>query len=112
MRDWRGRLRPIRKMLDAGEEHWVGDGVAIQRVTGGNNNALYRVEAEGQAYACKLCRVSRCARFVAATPVKPYREAVARRICRADTNLANAIWNDDGRVRWVDWEYSGWGDPA
>jgi aminoglycoside phosphotransferase (APT) family kinase protein len=239
MRDWREWLRAIGRMLDAGVESWAEEGVEVRRVIGGNNNALYRIEAEGQTFACKLCvadfrlraaheyaalrvfqndrvdlapepvgldescevvpypavayrwlpgqalgpalseaqlaallasiqlmhtlepdqhpglddswfhwfdfsryldelagfyaystwlettqpagrdlrarldqLVSRCARAVTATPAKPDRESVARRICRADTNLANAIWNDDGRVRWVDWEYSGWGDPA
>jgi hypothetical protein len=34
------------------------------------------------------------------------------RLCRVDHNLANSVWNDDGRLRWVDWEYVGWGDPA
>jgi thiamine kinase-like enzyme len=29
-----------------------------------------------------------------------------------DPNLANAIWSRDGSIRWVDWEYGGWGDPA
>ena len=33
-------------------------------------------------------------------------------LCRVDPGLANALWCDDGRLRWVDWEYSGWGDPA
>jgi hypothetical protein len=37
---------------------------------------------------------------------------VQRRLCHVDPNLANAIWCPDGAVRWVDWEYSGWGDPA
>ena len=30
-------------------------GVTVRRVTGGANNALYRVEADGHQYACKLC---------------------------------------------------------
>jgi hypothetical protein len=34
------------------------------------------------------------------------------RLCRVDPNLANSVWGDDGRLRWVDWEFSGWGDPA
>jgi Ser/Thr protein kinase RdoA (MazF antagonist) len=34
---------------------WTDGGVTVQRVTGGNNNALYRVETDGQVYACKLC---------------------------------------------------------
>ena len=31
---------------------------------------------------------------------------------RVDPNLANIIHGSDGVIRWVDWEYSGWGDPA
>ena len=31
------------------------DGVAIQRVAGGYNNALYRIDTAGARYACKLC---------------------------------------------------------
>ena len=33
-------------------------------------------------------------------------------LCHVDPNATNAILGMDGRVRWVDWEYSGWGDPA
>lgn len=33
-------------------------------------------------------------------------------LCRVDQNLANGVWGEDGRLRWVDWEFSGWGDPA
>ena len=48
---------------DAGEYNVSGgnDGCwrccagTVRRVTGGANNALYRVEADGQRYACKLC---------------------------------------------------------
>jgi thiamine kinase-like enzyme len=33
-------------------------------------------------------------------------------LCHVDPNSNNAILGADGQVRWVDWEYSGWGDPA
>jgi len=33
-------------------------------------------------------------------------------LCHVDPNSNNAILGEDGQVRWVDWEYSGWGDPA
>jgi aminoglycoside phosphotransferase (APT) family kinase protein len=33
-------------------------------------------------------------------------------MCRVDPNLANCLWGTDHKIRWVDWEYSGWGDPA
>jgi thiamine kinase-like enzyme len=44
--------------------------------------------------------------------VDPGRGRFPLRLCHVDPNLANAIWGPDGRLRWVDWEYSGWGDPA
>ena len=236
MREYRDWLR----FIAAGEDAHTDSGITIHRITGGNNNAIYRVEADGQVAACKLCvaderrRAAReyvtlhtlhgagldiapeplwldesceivpypavayrwlsgepldasvtdeqlaavlasvqfmhtlepernpkladtwlhwfdfcrylpeldefiyqygpwletsdpegralverlaqlrdnCKRLIAATRVNPGRAHIALRICRADTNLANAIWSDEGRVRWVDWEYSGWGDPA
>ena len=40
------------------------------------------------------------------------RDRVPLSLCRVDANRLNAIWGVDGRLRWVDWEYSGWGDPA
>ena len=40
---------------DAGAETWTQGTVIVRRVAGGGNNALYRVEAEGGPYACKLC---------------------------------------------------------
>jgi hypothetical protein len=46
------------------------------------------------------------------TRVYPSKENVPLRLVRVDPNTANAIWETDGIVRWVDWEYSGWGDPA
>jgi thiamine kinase-like enzyme len=240
MNDWREWLCQVRRMLDASIECRHAHGVTIQRVAGGNNNALYRIQADGQTCACKLCvaderhRAAReyaalsalqaagldiapeplwldescelvpypaiayrwldgqpldplisdeqldavlasvqlmhtlepgqhgempdtwfhwfdfsrylpeldefvdqygpwlaahdldgrelqerlaqlldsLKRLVAETRVNSGRAAIALRLCRADTSLANAIWGDDGRVRWVDWEYSGWGDPA
>jgi thiamine kinase-like enzyme len=33
-------------------------------------------------------------------------------LCHVDPNAANALLDKSGRLRWVDWEYSGWGDPA
>jgi thiamine kinase-like enzyme len=32
--------------------------------------------------------------------------------CRVDPSNGNVIVGEDGRLRWVDWEYCGWGDPA
>ena len=48
-------LRAVAAAHAAGTDAWTLDGLAVRRVTGGNNNALYRVEADRQAYGCKLC---------------------------------------------------------
>ncbi len=70
-------------------------------------------DPEGHALVDRIARLrDHCAAVVATTPADPGRQSVPLRLCRSDTNLANAIWGGDGRVRWVDWEFSGWGDPA
>jgi aminoglycoside phosphotransferase (APT) family kinase protein len=56
--------------------------------------------------------VDGCAEVVLTADVDPGRESVSLSLCRVDANLANTVWSGDGRLRWVDWEYSGWGDPA
>ncbi|MBC8492246.1 MAG: aminoglycoside phosphotransferase family protein, partial [Chloroflexi bacterium] len=56
--------------------------------------------------------VDSCAEVVLTTTVNPGRESVSLRLCRVDPNLKNTVWSGDGRLRWVDWEFSGWGDPA
>lgn len=56
--------------------------------------------------------VEECSAFVAGSQANASGEGVPLRLCRVDPGLANALWCDDGRLRWVDWEYSGWGDPA
>jgi Ser/Thr protein kinase RdoA (MazF antagonist) len=53
-----------------------------------------------------------CTETLTTTDVNPARDALPLGLCRVDPNLANVVWNEDGRLRWVDWEYSGWGDPA
>jgi len=242
MSEARGWLRVVAVAYSAGAETWAEGSVTVHRIRGGFNNALYRVEAEGQHYACKLCvadecrraareyaalrllhaagldiapqplwlddscsivpfpvvayrwldgeplspspttqqlaslldsfqrlhalqpgdfedhdvpdawahwfdfelylaelrdfqakygpwlaatspggrdlghRLARlvdgCAEVVRTAAVNPGRERVPLRLCRVDPNLANTVWSGDGRVRWVDWEFSGWGDPA
>ena len=68
---------------------------------------------DGQELWGRLARlVDRCALAFASTSVNPGRGHFPLGLCRADQNLANGIWGEDGRLRWVDWEYSGWGDPA
>jgi len=56
--------------------------------------------------------VSSCTETVAATDVDPSHDRFPLRLCRVDPNLANVVWDGDSRPQWVDWEYSGWGDPA
>ena len=53
-----------------------------------------------------------CEQALARSPARIERESVPLRLCHVDPNPANAISGPDGRVRWVDWEYSGAGDPA
>jgi len=59
-----------------------------------------------------VCLVDRCTRALSTTTADPRRGRFPLRLCRVDPNLANAIWGRDGSIRWVDWEYGGWGDPA
>ena len=235
-------LQAVAAAHAAGARTWTANGVAVQRVTGGANNALYRLEVDGQRYAAKLCvaderrraarehgalcllqaagldiapppialdescillpfptvvyrllpgeplgpsptapqlvalrdsiqqmhtlppddhaaahlptawfhwfdftpylselhsllaeygpwlaanfpdgrdlhtrlgrLVDSCTEVMLTCGVDPGRDSVLLRLCHVDPNLANAIWGEDDRLRWVDWEYSGWGDPA
>lgn len=74
---------------------------------------LVGADAQGRQLHRRLTRlVEDCSIFVAGSQADPSRERVPLRLCRVDPSLANALWCDDGRLRWVDWEYSGWGDPA
>ena len=74
---------------------------------------LATVAPDGRELRGRLARlVDRCAEGVRAATVNPGRESVLLGLCRVDPNLANALWHDDYRLRWMDWEYSGWGDPA
>jgi thiamine kinase-like enzyme len=69
--------------------------------------------AEGKDIFWRLTRlVELCQARLTGSRTDPSRRAVPACLCRVDTNLANAIWCHDERLRWVDWEYSGWGDPA
>ena len=74
---------------------------------------LVSADAQGCELRRRLTRlVEDCSVFVARNQADPSRERVPLRLCRVDPGLANALWCDDGRLRWIDWEYSGWGDPA
>jgi aminoglycoside phosphotransferase (APT) family kinase protein len=56
--------------------------------------------------------VDGCAQTLTRADVKPGRECFTPCLCRVDPNLANSIWDEKRPLRWVDWEYGGWGDPA
>lgn len=74
---------------------------------------LIDTERRGRELCARLERlVEACAQVVASSNADPRRELVPMRLCRVDPGLANALWCEDGWIRWVDWEYSGWGDPA
>ncbi len=74
---------------------------------------LATTSPDGGRLRDRLARlVDGCAEVVRTAAVDPGRQSVPLRLCRVDNNLANAVWGGDGRLRWVDWEYSGWGDPA
>ena len=74
---------------------------------------LAGTDPDGQLLRDRLARlVDNCTNAVLTWEVNPGRESVSLRLCRVDPNLANTVWGGDGRLRWVDWEYSGWGDPA
>jgi hypothetical protein len=74
---------------------------------------LATIGPNGAELRDRLARLlDRCTKVVATCGVSPGREHVALCLCRADVNLANTVLGQDGRLRWVDWEYSGWGDPA
>jgi len=74
---------------------------------------LAATDPHGQGLRDRLARlVDGCAEAVRTADVNPGRESVPLRLCRVDPNLVNTVWGRDGRLRWVDWEFSGWGDPA
>ena len=74
---------------------------------------LIDADQQGREMYERLSRLrANCVDVVAESDAEVRRECVPLRLCRVDPNLANAVWCDDGQIRWVDWEYSGWGDPA
>jgi hypothetical protein len=74
---------------------------------------LATAEPDGQNLQDRLSRlVDHTTEALTTTDVDPSRESVPLCLCRVDPNLANGVWGEDEQLRWVDWEYSGWGDPA
>lgn len=75
-------------------------------------NWLGAQNAEGRQLAARAERlVESCIKVVSASRVDPSREKIALRLAHVDWNLANVIQSPGG-LSWVDWEFSGWGDPA
>jgi aminoglycoside phosphotransferase (APT) family kinase protein len=74
---------------------------------------LATTEPAGPCLRERLARlVAGCAETIRTTKVDPSRDSVRQCLCRVDPNLANTVLDESRRLRWVDWEYSGWGDPA
>ena len=74
---------------------------------------LATTEPDGRDLRARLARLlDGCAECFASAAVEIGRGCFPLRLVRVDPNLANTVWGEDGRLRWVDWEYSGWGDPA
>jgi aminoglycoside phosphotransferase (APT) family kinase protein len=74
---------------------------------------LVEQDPDGRDLEGRLARlVTRCADALASSGVSPDRDAFPLCLCRVDHNLANTVWEGNGPLRWVDWEYAGWGDPA
>jgi len=67
----------------------------------------------GASLRDRLARLTdECTEVLLAARVQVSRDSVPLRLCHVDANPGNAIWCDDGKLRWIDWEYGGWGDPA
>lgn len=116
------RLHSLRPEDSAGLEladawfHWFSLDAYLDEIRGilaDYGPWLIGTDPQGPGIVGRLNRlVDDCASFVGGSNVDAGRDCVPLRLCGIDTNLANAVWCDDGRLRWVDWEYSGWGDPA
>lgn len=96
--------------------HWFEPAPYIQELAGFIEKYapwLRRVSNEGQGLARRLERlVWISSDRLASLPVALGWGAFPVCLCHVDPNSTNAILGADSRVRWVDWEYSGWGDPA
>jgi thiamine kinase-like enzyme len=85
----------------------------LQELLGTFGPWLAEHEVEGPTLYKRLALlVKACHEITRSTGISPARERVTRCLCRVDPNLANTVWGPEKRLRWVDWEYSGWGDPA
>jgi thiamine kinase-like enzyme len=85
----------------------------LEAWTNGYGAWLAHTDSDGPDLRKRLARlVQQCSEAVMLIDTPCTRDVVALRLCRVDQNLANAVWGPDDRLRWVDWEYCGWGDPA
>jgi thiamine kinase-like enzyme len=74
---------------------------------------LAKLDQVGENCFHRMNRVIRnCNQVITTTKVNPHHDFVPPTICRVDPNLSNIVWNSCDQLRWIDWEYSGWGDPA
>lgn len=53
-----------------------------------------------------------CAEKIVQSRVNPSRDCIAVRLSHVDPNLSNTVWQTGQPLRWIDWEFAGWGDPA
>ncbi len=74
---------------------------------------LMASDSEGPQLCDRMTRlVDGCIEQLSRARVGPGAAGASQCFCRVDPNLSNALWCQDEQLRWVDWEYSGWGDPA
>jgi aminoglycoside phosphotransferase (APT) family kinase protein len=96
--------------------HWFGFSPYLAELRGflaQYGHWLAACEPNGRDLRDRLVHlVERCADALSSTPARPGRGRFPLCLCRVDPNLANTVWDGTGPLRWVDWEYAGWGDAA
>lgn len=91
----------------------------LARISGSANNLLYRAISSTADLAIKFtigdarrpATLQRLLSRLASTPLPPCPSAPCLALCRNDSNSLNFIRHPDNWLS-VDWENSGWGDPA
>ena len=96
--------------------HWFDVGAYLAELEGmlrQFGSWLSTTSPHGAGLQARLARIiATCSGCLRASGVDLARDRVPLSLCRVDANRLNVIWGLDARLRWVDWEYSGWGDPA
>jgi aminoglycoside phosphotransferase (APT) family kinase protein len=96
--------------------HWFGCDPYLDELHGFVSRYgpwLASTGAEGRALHGRLARlVDSCTAHLTSSGVDLALGAFPLALSRVDANLANTVWRENEQLRWVDWEYSGWGDPA